>query len=215
MNASQLLPRYRREAIKRRRARRGWLIAVGVYTLIAGAGVLVLRSTAMPQRAAAARLSELDASAQAARDELAALSSQSLELARRVSAIDQIDGHPDIGVLLRLVAAESRGEAVLETISITPILPTPSATPARPATAARPGTKPAPNAPIGYDVTLTGLTRSAAAAGAFVLRLEQSGIFSKVTLMHAEQAVDRGPSLNRFTLKGRLDVAETKEKVTP
>ena len=169
-----------------------------MYGVVACLGVWAFWIVGSGPRTAGARVMELQSSAAALQAQIDALHGELQNVARQLRALRQIESHPDLAAMLRLLAFHARGEVVLDACSLLPGESTKSSTAGRNSGEVE---------GAAYDVELRGLSRSASAAGAYLLRLEDSGVFEKISLVQSEQVRVGGAELVRFTLRGRLGPA--------
>jgi len=170
MKRINLIPEARRLARQRRLRYRAWLVVGGVYT-----GILVvvclsifgmkfgvdIRAITDELAQVEGELSEIEATREAIRPELA---ERRLILSSSRSIADQ----PDWSVMLHYLANDLLDdEIVLRSCSLAPV-------------GGPVGAGELVNTPL--TLTLTGFAKSTPAASQFVLRMEQSGLFDRVTL---------------------------------
>lgn len=221
--AINLIPRSRR-AVRHKRARiRGWavfnvlwLIGVGVVTAMVvisaragvnSAGAAVVSEGISPEaaeeqlRAAKERLAEAQRRDQSAMKE-ATRAKLALDTARRAS------DRPDWSLLLTLIESERGADVMLESVEISGGMQPDDA-----GGGAGPGAAPRAAAPSGsapkkkierYDIKISGLAESPAAASALVLRLERLGLFSKIQLAETRPREIEGMTKTAFRLEAEL-----------
>jgi hypothetical protein len=179
MKTVNLIPAARRDAKWRRRHRKACAAACCAYAVLLacalGVTYVVLSGgggESIGDRLASteAEIGRLEQQATAARAELAA-SKATIEANRTVAE------QPDWSILLALLAKTTGEDVVLRSVLVAPPpnAPVPAA-----ATPGKPGTPP----PLPEVVLeLAGIGQSQLAVSQHVLRLEQTGLFSKVTLL--------------------------------
>jgi Tfp pilus assembly protein PilN len=172
MKSVNLIPAPRRDAKRRRRQRNLCAVACGAYALaLAGA-------IGGAQMVWHAKADNLDERLTATDNDIRRLERQAAderaELARARATIEanrMVAEQPDWSVLLALLAKTTGDDVVLRTISIGPPLtgsvPTPAAGSGQPE----------------FSLDITGVGRTPLAVSRHVLRLEQTGLFSKVALI--------------------------------
>jgi hypothetical protein len=206
MTCINLLPRTRVAQLRRRRAARRWASGLGGYCVVALFGVWAFWIVGSGPRTAGARVLELQSTATTLQGQIDGLQGELQSVARQLRALRQIESHPDLGAMLRLLAYHAQGEVVLDSCALSPAAAAKSPAVAKSATSKRAsGTGEVEGA--AYDVELRGLSRSASAAGAYLLRLERSGVFEKISLVQSDQVRVEGADLVRFVLRGRLGPA--------
>jgi Tfp pilus assembly protein PilN len=184
-----LIPARRRRARAVRRRLRAWLAIGAVY----GLGLaLAWSSVALSGRAPAdeldARLLRVAEAIASAETLSAELSTQLAAARRELAAVRSVTEHPDWSILLGLVARERTQDIVLSSFELSPTEPpAPQPTPPGAVTpVSSPGATPvaAPSSQ-GYILHLTGIGRQQRDVPRFILRLEQMGLFSRVTLLES------------------------------
>jgi hypothetical protein len=180
MTGINLIPARRTEARQRRLWRGRCVVTCAGYVslvatlIVAARAVLDQGDAGLPAllTTAATEMERTSASLATTRRELDATES----LLRSSRAIAE---QPDWSGLLGLLAVKAGDQVVLRTVAVRP-RETPAAVAAKPA--AKVGAKPAPPDPT-LVVSLSGSSRSQAAASEFALRLEATGLFNRVTLL--------------------------------
>jgi Tfp pilus assembly protein PilN len=203
MESVNLIPAFRRDARRRRRHLRVSALACGAYAVLLACGLVAAHvlwdAGAVPAGGAA----PLEQQLAAADDDVRRLTRDAEqtreELARTRASLEAsrtIGGQPDWSVLLALLAETTGDDVVLRSVSVAP----PLAAVAAPATPAVTGTaKP----PAEVVLELAGVGQTQLAVSRHVLRLEQTGLFAKVTLIDTS----REPFLNSPAIAFRLQCA--------
>jgi hypothetical protein len=198
MKTTNLIPARRRDAKRRRRHRNAWVTACGAYAALLACAV----GMAHVVWGNAGAAEELGGRLTAADNDIRRFERQTaearVELAAARATIEAnrtVAGQPDWSVLLALLAKTIGDDVVLRTVAIAPP-PNSAATSA----AAANGTRPAANAGPDVVLDLGGIGRSQLAVSQHVLRLERTGLFSKVTLLDTS----REPYLNGNAIAFRL-----------
>lgn len=177
MQSLNLIPRSFQIRRNRRRRVRAWLFGLGVYVVAAGLGSLIASvMSAGPQGATADLVTEAEAQASNAKRDIARATRDAAEWSRRADAERAIGEHPRWSALLGLLASLRGDAVVLSTIELQ-----------------------APAAPgSGYRLMIDGVARSQPAVTRYVLDLEGSGVFDKVTLAEIRAAEFRGEQASGF-----------------
>ena len=163
MDKPNLIPMARRRARRQRERVRRCAAAVGLYAAaLAVACAAVQVRWHVPVEPARQKLAQAKAELERTQRAAAALRPVLEERQRAAAAAAAVAVRPDWSVLLRATAATLDDDVVLRSCQV----------------AALEG-----EAGGGYEYTLRAVARSQAAAAAFVLRLEASGLFEKVTLV--------------------------------
>jgi len=175
-----LSPAHRRVERKRRRRLRVWAGVAGAFTAVALAGgtaaAAALSPSGQSDEAWTSRRDQLER-AQARVEELRARIGR-LETALRAERAAR--ARPEWSLLLRFIAAESAGVAVLDDLTIT--------------------LHPEAVGSEAYVVEIRGRAAGASAAATLALRLERSGVFSAVAI----DAGNAGGDGARFAITARL-----------
>lgn len=168
---------------------RAWTVALLIWSALVLTAALVLTPGSSAVRAALANLaaekqeltgmrSDLDDRAKQVRTRLM-LVERSLEISRHVAR------HPDWGVLMRALASRGAGSVVLESVELERQADTgQSRGPSR--RGAKADSPPAQPSVDRYTLRVSGLGRSQEAVSAYVLALESSGLFERVTIRQTE-----------------------------
>lgn len=188
MNGVNFIPRERRETAERRTRLRAWAVGATAYALL-GAIVFAASGTAavVEDPMVAEKLAQLPGEIEKSQGALADLQAQLAEAQASLDAARAVAMQPDWSVLLGLLAQSLGEEIVLTSCK----LESEQATTDRPAGAQRiaPGAKaPEPTAPRTassgrYTLLLSGLGRTQSSVSQFVLRLEELGLFERVTIL--------------------------------
>ena len=204
MQSVNLIPAFRRDAKRRRRHLKLSALACGAYAVLLAFGLLAAHvmweggagaaggAAALEQQLAAADedVRRLTRDAEQARAELTRARA-SLEASRTIG------GQPDWSVLLALLAETTGEDVVLRSVSVVP--PLTATAPAGPTAAGAGPTAPAPEVVL----ELAGVGQTQLAVSRHVLRLEQTGLFARVTLLDT----GREPFLNSPAIGFRLQCA--------
>ncbi len=163
MSALNLLPAPLVERRLRTRRLARWVVVTGVMSVLALTAGLALRiSSSSLVLGDGTRLETVMLQAQAQTDEIARLRAETSNLARRADIAAEVKLRPDWSLLLALLA-ESRDEGVvLRRISLEPVGRTLS--------------------PSAFQIDVAGLAQNMQGAQAYVIALEESGIFESVRL---------------------------------
>jgi len=195
MNGVNFIPRQRRDASARRARFRAWTIGASAYALVcvvafAASGAIDVAE----DPTVATDLAQLPAQIDASQRALTTLRAQLAEAQARLDAARAVAHQPDWSVLLGLLAQSLGDDIVLTTCRLEAEHPSDRAA----ATSSPPGginraaggggTGAPAAAPIvgpgsRFTLELTGLGRTQAAVSRFVLRLEQLGLFERVTIV--------------------------------
>jgi Tfp pilus assembly protein PilN len=168
---------------------RVWTIALLVWSGVVTAAALALTSGSSGVRAVIAALdaegrelagmrTDLDDRAKQVRSRIM-LVDRGLEITRHVAR------HPDWGVLMRALASRGAGSVALESVELERVA-APARTTSRRAARGESAAAPATPALDRYTLRLSGLGRSQEAVSAYVLALEGSGLFERVTIQQTE-----------------------------
>ena len=194
MNGVNFIPRQRRDASARRARLRAWTIGASAYALVcvvafAASGAIDVAD----DPTVATDLAQLPAQIDASQRALTTLRAQLADAQARLDAARAVAHQPDWSVLLGLLAQSLGDDIVLTTCRLEAEPPSdraaaPSPPPGginRVASAGGPGAPAAPVVGPGshFTLELTGLGRTQASVSRFVLRLEQLGLFERVTIV--------------------------------
>ncbi|MDX2146472.1 MAG: hypothetical protein SFZ23_03030 [Planctomycetota bacterium] len=193
MNAINLLPAHRIVRQARRRRRRLWTGIVIAYALATGLGA---GSYWLANRTAADLTAELASLVRESAETKAAWarSSALLQQKRQRLAAGSVAGrHADWSLLLAYLAQARGDQIVYETIDIQPR-----------ATATNPASPGSPLTP-GFSILLEGWSVSPLVAQEFAVRLEQSALFDRVTLVENKTGERQGLAAAMFRVACDLD----------
>ncbi|MBM4109252.1 MAG: PilN domain-containing protein [Phycisphaerae bacterium] len=192
MKALNLIPRAYLVRRARRRRGRAWAIGLAAYTGAAGLGsVAASIVSAGPQGATAEMVAEAESQASMTKRDIGRATREAADWSRRAEAERAIGEHPRWSVLLGMLA-RLRGESVvLSTVEVQP-----------PSTAG--------GAVGGYRLALEGVARSQPAVTRYVLDLEGSGVFDRVTLTETRATEFRGEPSAGFRIDCVLGQADAK-----
>jgi hypothetical protein len=184
MKSVNLIPGPRRDAKRRRRHRNTCVAACGAYAAVLACAVGVARIV----WGGAAVVEELGTRIETAEKDIHRLERQTadarVELATARATVEAnrtVAGQPDWSVLLGLLAKTTGDDVVLRAVSIAPPPNVAGPAPVAAGTAGANATQPKAMPDVVLDVG--GIGRSQLAVSQHVLRLEQTGLFSKVTLL--------------------------------
>lgn len=205
MNGIDLIPVARREARAKRARLRGWGFAAGGYTAVVAGGLLLLNvlpgdaPTLLRHEVAAVegRIAEQT-------QQLTALKAKLLEAESHLRLLREVGEQPDWGMLLAVVAGV-RGETVAVQSMVLEEAPPPA--PDRRAAGSTPaaeGESKATGNGRTYVLHVSGLGQTQAEAAGFVLRLERTGLFERVSLVGSGRQVHQGMDLVGFTVRCEL-----------
>ena len=206
MKSVNLIPAPRRDAKRRRKHRNACMAVCGAYALVL-AGAVGLAHVALSGTGRAldeqladadAEVRRIDGNADAARRELASARAT-------VEANRTVAEQPDWSVLLALLAKNTSDDVILRGVTIGP--PVQSAS--QIAAAAGPGSKKTqPDAVL----ELMGVGRTQLAVSRHVLRMEQTGLFSKVMLVDTGRETFQNETAIGFRLQ--CTFGEPRQSVT-
>ena len=192
MNGVNFIPRQRRESSRRRARLAAWAIAASAYALLcvvafAASGTM----DPVEDPTTATKLAQLPGEIDASQRALTSLHAQLDEAQARLDAARAVARQPDWSVLLGMLAQSVGDDVVLTTCKLQADRPadrtdatprvgstrSPGAAGASPTAAATvaPGSR--------FTLELGGLGRTQASVSQFVLRLEQLGLFERVTIV--------------------------------
>jgi hypothetical protein len=186
-----------------------WAVVVA-GACAAGQGLLPL---ARPANAAglAERLDRAAREIQTNEQAVAATKGELSAVQATLRATKGIAGQPDWSTLLALIARTTGDDVMLRWFDLQPA----AAPAAAAAPAVKPGAKPgqprpaaSPRSP-GYLLNLSGLAQSQPAVTQFVLRLERSGLFSRVTLLDTSREAFRDADATSFRVECVIDATTT------
>ena len=194
MNGVNFIPRQRRDASSRRARCRAWTIGASAYALLcvvafAASGAIDVAD----DPTVASDLAQLPARIDASQRALTTLRAQLAEAQARLNAARAVAQQPDWSVLLGLLAQSLGDDIVLTACRLEAEHPSDRAAASSPPPgginrAADGGRSGAPAAPVvgpgsRFTLELAGLGRTQASVSRFVLRLEQLGLFERVTIV--------------------------------
>lgn len=166
---------------------RAWTVALVVWTGLVLAAALVLTPGAGAVRAALAQLGaerqELDTLRTGLDDRAKQVRARLMLVERGLEISRHVARHPDWSVLMRVLASRGAGAVVLESVELERTIDA-----AQTRAPARRGKVDAPGLPAvdRYTLRVSGLGRSQEAVSAYVLALESSGLFERVTIRQTE-----------------------------
>jgi len=178
-----LIPAYRLIARQRRRLLRRWTIAVAAYALSITIAVPAANFSFNEDETLEGQLIALEGRIAASQDNLRELHAVSEEARATLKATRMVENQADWSLLLGVVASEMGDDVVLRecTLRTADAAFGPASTGLSAAAPRTPAPGPS-SAADEYVVEVRGYGRTQTAVSHFVLRLERSGLFSKVTL---------------------------------
>lgn len=199
-----LIPLERRLARRVGRARRAWLVALGVYAGLTAAACLVVHlpvhADAPRVRADLERLAErLDLAERA----VAVVEKSIGEKRTRLAAARAVGEHPDWSLLMESVARARKGEIVLENFDLTTTrvevkAPAQSAGASTPKAGAKPKTK------VVYVIKLIGYSPAPGGVFAFARGLEEMGVFEQVAVKDTRAVALGSMPTTRFEIQATI-----------
>ncbi len=201
---TNLLPKHRKAALMVRTRARLWLMGGSAYAgIIMAAGLAFALSG--PRIAVAAELferQERELSDRKAR--VQQLSSETQSVLKKLERLSRIQNHVDVSALVRLITGAQKDQIALDSISLDRTMQQPKE-PARKKIGADAKGEAAPAATIVYTIDIAGLAKEQPEVTSFVLRLEQSGLFDKVTVVESGKRDVQGAELAQFRLRCRVE----------
>jgi len=184
-NALNLIPVTRLEARRRQAAVRHWLVSgVAYVALLIAVSVFVQWRWGGEPADLAQELSRATAQTEQTRRQLRQLQSELSAVERRLAANRAVTNQPDYAVLLALFARQLDEQVILRSCAFEPI-PIDSPDVSRSSDAA--DEEDAADLPPGFTVQASGLAANQRAVSAYVLRLEQTGLFHRVRLVNTRR----------------------------
>ena len=190
MKSINLIPAPRRAARRRRAHLRRCTAACCAWAALSVAATVASHAVwhdRQPQ--SAERLAKVSQEMEQTERAIAHVRAKLASAQSTLRANQAITTQPDWSIVLALLGKQAKGDIVLKTCNVRPatgtrgVLVSPPRPDQRRPTARQTGDGPAqPEAPP-YLLETSGLASSHAAANQFILRLEQTGLFSKVTLL--------------------------------
>lgn len=198
MRNVNLIP-LRRRLARRRRAHLRWCAAGCVaYALAAAAGAAIAwNAWAGHDPSVARQIARAESDIRRDEQELVNVRASLVEQQKRLAAAREIAEQPDWGTLLALLADKSDDRMVLRSCRLQPAADL----------AAHSRTTDAP-APEGLVVVVTGVARSPQSAQQYVLRLEQTRLFDRVTLVDTRREPFLDGEASAFRVDCLLSAAE-------
>jgi hypothetical protein len=184
-----LMPARRRDALRRRRRIQAWIATVCVYACVVGAGALwSFVATLDFGSREQLELADLSARAKVLEEDTQAKQAEFASANATLKANLVVHQEPNWSVLMALIAAELREDAVLERFRMMQGEYKGGAT----------------DAPA-YVVLLTGTSLSQANVFEFTLRLEGLKLFRKVTIVESRRKSIGGREVVGFDMRCELD----------
>jgi Tfp pilus assembly protein PilN len=200
MKRLNLMPSARRESLARRERTRWWGVFLAAWALVCAGSLLLIRAGAPTEaEPARGRLDQLASKIAALEKTDAGLRVTLAEWSRRAEAGRAVGHWPDWSRLLRLLADRRGNDVALSSITLEP----PASGAARRGDAAT---------PAGFSLVVEGVARGQAAATSYVLRLEQSEVFDRMTLAETRSRDFRGEPAVGFRLEAELGRPGKQEK---
>jgi Tfp pilus assembly protein PilN len=201
-----LLPKERRLALVRRRRGRAWMIGgTGYAGLIVVAGLVF--SLSGPRAAVATDLYERQQRELAERSSrVDDLTARAAVLTKQLDRLNRIQGHPDVNALVRVVASQLGDRLILDSIAMERIVQA-AKEPARGRIGADAKPAAAAQSSSYFQIDIAGLAKDQPDVTSFVLRLEQLGLFDKVTVLESGKKDVHGAELTHFRIRCRADQA--------
>ncbi len=197
MNGVNFIPMQRRALAGRRARLRAWAIGVGAYAFVAAVGYAVSATVAVgDDETVVARLQELPGEIDKTRRAIASVQAQTADEQAKLDAARAVTEQPDWSVVLSLLAQSLGDEIVLTSCQLDTQAESrddefaPSPSPVR-------GTAPRGRQRMQQQeesqkrvaLQITGLGRTQSSVSQFVLRLEQVGLFERVTILKTGRAM--------------------------
>lgn len=206
-----LLPRERRLALVRRRRGRSWMIGgAGYAAAIVLAGLIF--SLSGPRSAVATDLYERQQRELAERSSrVDDLTARAGALSKQLDRLNRIQGHPDVSALVRVVASQLGDRLILDSIAMERLALAPKE-PARGKVGADAKPAAAPQPSSYFQIDIAGLAKDQPDVTSFVLRLEELGLFDKVTVLESGKKDVHGAELTHFRIRCRADQAAARSK---
>jgi len=184
-SALNLIPVARLEARRRQAAAHRWLVGGAVFvTLLITVSVFVQMRWGGEPADLADALSEATAQTEQTRRQLTQLQAELTAIERRLAANRAVTNQPDYAVLLALLARQLDDELILRSCAFEPI-PIDRSETRRSMDAT--GEQTDADLPPGFTVAASGLAANQRAVSAYVLRLEQTGLFHRVRLVNTRR----------------------------
>lgn len=193
MTGVNLIPASRLRARHRATRLRLWAVVLGVYVVVLGAAYGWMYVNWGEKRSNwTVALGQAEAEIESANQALALRRASLAEAEASLRANRAVGDQPDWSMLLGLLARRLGDDIVLESLSLRPPESARNAAPGAP-----------PVAPI---VAIGGLARTHAAVSRFTLGLEETGVFSRVTLQDTRRTnLPRGEAVG-FRVEAALGV---------
>ncbi|MFN0011775.1 MAG: hypothetical protein ACKVS8_09055 [Phycisphaerales bacterium] len=198
MNAPNLLPASVRVRATAAAAARRWAVATLAWAAALGAGTAgaaVFTQIGTPDLAA--RAAQLNAVADTDYAQVERSRKEAAEASKRLELLNAVSDHPDWSRLLALLSNVRGDDTLIESIEVSrkPVAAEPKAK------APKPGaTAPPPPRPV-YLIRLAGMAGTPAEATSLVLRLEQAGLFDRVTLVETQPREFVGKAVAAFRVE--------------
>ncbi|MEX0745547.1 MAG: PilN domain-containing protein [Phycisphaeraceae bacterium] len=196
MQAVNLIPDARRDARRSRRHARRWSVAGVIYALaLVGIWLIAQSIFGGADRALAEQLNDIDKQRASAAEQIRKLEPRLAEAQTTLAASRSVGSQPDWSLLLNLLAQQLGEEVLLTSCRL------------EPASATGPvAARPADGQPQQhYRVRLAGLGLSQRDVSDYLLRLEKTGLFSRVTLIDTRKEPFRDTLAVGFRMECELE----------
>lgn len=203
MNSVNLLPGARKCRLAARSRVRTWSIIGAVY----GVGLLAAAPLLGPDVSSAAAetdraLAEARQRLETAEARLKELRPKLLEVQGDIDATRSVTEHPDWSILIDLVSRLRQDDAVLDAVEISGPRPMGAGSAAPPGSPAPKASAPArPGAPELFTLTLSGAARTPSAVAQLAIRLEQTGLFTRVQIAETAPTDSHGAPATAFRIR--------------
>ena len=220
MNAINLVPWSRQTELRVRKRAGFWAATLGAHAFAAALCWITVASRSASNGAVLtkelAKLADESQSLQATSNRLRA---EFVSASATLATAREVGDHPDWGLLFSLLA-RLRGDAIaLEVCELEPRNPAADAgsapAPGAPPGSAAPSAAPKPGgAPRGYTLRIGGVGADQRSVAQFVLRLEETGLFSRVSILETRPRAESADSLIAFRIDAQMQdgAPETKGK---
>ena len=174
LSGVNLLSPARRERARRRMLTRRWAGGLVIYALTLGGLSMTALLSSRVQTSAESELASINAQLERSEAQLKTLQTQQADLRKRVNAARAVGHHANWSVLLRMIVSRRAEAMTFDEMTLAHRVEV--VTPER---KAQGKTTPAVTQDV-YDLTLAGVTDHVRSVNAFVVALEESGLFERV-----------------------------------
>ncbi len=203
MNDFNLLPERHSHALARRRRMLNWAVAGGAYIALVTAGAIGTYAGSGPSRAAAQReRQEIETNIETGKSEIAQLNKQLADARHRLRTSVEVSRHPDWSILLKVLADLRDPSMLLDRVELSKVT---AEVPTKPLPGKK---KSAPQTTSRFVLKLSGMAPTLESVPAFVLRLENIGLFSTVKLVESRVADLNSRPVAMFRVECSLADAE-------